>query len=66
MESVAWSPDGRWLATASGDGTVQVYAIDIRDLMALARERVTSHPSEENCQKILHDKCPAFPELSIW
>jgi WD40 repeat protein len=44
--SVAWSPDGKRLATASHDGTVQVYAMDIHDLMALARQRVTAHSSE--------------------
>jgi WD40 repeat protein len=66
VESVAWSPDGKRLATASGDGTVQVYAMDIRDLMALARERMTDQRSEENCQRLTHDTCPAFPKLSIW
>jgi WD40 repeat protein len=64
--SVAWSPDGKRLATASNDQTVQVYGMDIRDLMALARERVTAHPSEEGCKRYLHvDKCPSVPELSF-
>jgi hypothetical protein len=54
------------LATASFDGTAQVYAMDIHDLMALARQRVTAHPSEEGCKKYLHvDKCPPFPEISF-
>jgi len=62
VASVAWSPDGKRLATASHDTTVQVYAIDIRDLMALARERVTAHPSDAACKKYLHvDKCPPLP-----
>jgi WD40 repeat protein len=30
--SVAWSPDGKRLATASDDQTVLVYAVDIREL----------------------------------
>jgi WD40 repeat protein len=65
--SVAWSPDGKRLATGSGDSTVQIYAMDIRDLMALARQRVTAHPSEEACKRYLNvDKCPAIPELSLW
>jgi WD40 repeat protein len=67
VRSVAWSPDGRRLATASDDGMVQVYAMDIHDLMALARHRVTAHPSEEGCKKYLRvDKCPPVPELSFW
>jgi len=62
VSSVAWSPDGKRLATASEDDTVQIYAMDIHDLMALAR--VTAHPSEEGCKKYLHvDKCPPFPSL---
>jgi len=64
---VAWSPDGKRLATAGADRIVQVYAADIRSLMALAGERVTDHPSEEGCRKYLHmDKCPPVPSLSFW
>ncbi|MGA9567697.1 MAG: TIR domain-containing protein [Candidatus Korobacteraceae bacterium] len=67
VSSVAWSPDGKRLATASEDGTVQVYAMDIRSLMKFARQRVTAHPSVENCKKYLHvDKCPPFPTLPWW
>ena len=65
--SVAWSPDGKRLATASRDGTVQVYAMDIHDLMNIARQRVTAHPSDEGCKKYLGvDECPPFPELPWW
>ena len=38
---VAFSPDGKRLATASGDRTVQVYELDVRELLNLARSRVT-------------------------
>jgi len=66
VHSVAWSPDGRRLASTSAD-SVQVYAMDIRVLMDLARQRVTAHPSEEGCKKYLHvDKCSPVPRLSLW
>ncbi len=31
VSSVAWSPDGKRLATGSWDNTAQIYAIDIQD-----------------------------------
>jgi WD40 repeat protein len=66
VTSVAWSRDGKRLATASKDGTVQVYAVDIHELMELARQRVTAHPPQEGCIKYLHvDKCPSVPQLSV-
>jgi WD40 repeat protein len=65
--SVIWRPDGKQLATATDNGTIHIYAMDIRDLMALARQRVTERPSAEGCRKYLHmDKCPPFPELPWW
>ncbi len=56
---VAWSPDGHRLATASRDGTSRVYIVDLDDLVALARSKVTRGLSAEECQKFLHqDSCP--------
>jgi WD40 repeat protein len=67
VKSVAWSPDGHRLATASEDDTVQIYAMDIRDLMELARHRVSAHPSDEGCKKYLGvAKCPPVPTLPWW
>jgi hypothetical protein len=48
---VAYSPDGKRLATASGGGTVQVYALDPRELLTLARSRVTGPFTADQCQR---------------
>ena len=62
VRSVAFSPDGRRLATGSDDQTVQIYALDISDLMKLARTRVTRDLRPEECQKYLHTStCPPLP-----
>ena len=64
VSDVAWSRDGTRLASASADDTVQVYVTDLRDMMALARKRVTAEPSDEGCKRYLQmDKCPAVPNL---
>jgi len=58
----ALSPDGKRLASAGGDGIVQVYAMGIELLMSLARSRVTRNLTLEECRKYLHlDKVPPIP-----
>jgi WD40 repeat protein len=62
VTSVAWSPDGKRLATASVDGTVQVYAMDIHDLLELARSRVTRDLTPDECKRYFQsEKCPPLP-----
>src|SRR5262249_54769273 len=41
VRSVTWTPDAKRLFSAGDDGIIQVYAMDIDLLMALARSRVT-------------------------
>jgi WD40 repeat protein len=59
---VAFCPDGTRLATASADKTVRIYALNIEDLMALARTCVTRSLTAEECRKELHvEQCPPAP-----
>jgi WD40 repeat protein len=64
VNGVAFSPDGTRIATGSGDGTVQVYALDPRELLNLARSRVTRSFTAEECQRYFQSEtCPPLPWL---
>lgn len=59
---VAFSPDGKRLATSSTDKTVQVYVLDIRELIALARTRVTRDLTTQECTRYFQSRvCPPWP-----
>ena len=59
---VAFSADGRRLATADRDGIVQVYALAVKDLMEIARARVTRALSRSECMTYFEtETCPKLP-----
>jgi WD40 repeat protein len=60
LTEVAFSPDGTRLATSGNDGTVRMYVLPIRELIDLARSRLTRGWTEGECQQYLHaESCPS-------
>jgi WD40 repeat protein/DNA-binding SARP family transcriptional activator len=58
VTTVTFSPDGSKLASVSGDGTVRVWALDLDDLIEIAKGQVTRTLSDDECQQYLHvDRC---------
>jgi WD40 repeat protein len=56
---VVFSPDGSMLATAGG-GLVRIWALDIDDLLEIARQQLTRSLTDEECRQYLHvQTCPA-------
>jgi WD40 repeat protein len=53
LHDILFSPDGKFLATG-GESGVHLYLLQINDLIALAKTRVTRSLSAEECQKYLH------------
>jgi len=56
---VSFSPDGAHLVTAGADGNLRIYALQLDDLLALARARLTRGLALNECRKFLHRQtCP--------
>jgi WD40 repeat protein/DNA-binding SARP family transcriptional activator/class 3 adenylate cyclase len=59
MEGVAFSPDGTKLASTSWCDGVRVWALDIDDLLEIARVEAGRSLTEEECRQYLHVvRCP--------
>ncbi len=55
------SQDGTRLAYPADDGTIRVLALDIDDLMELARSRLTRTWTQDECKTYLHvEACPPW------
>jgi WD40 repeat protein len=62
VTGVAFSPDGKLLATSSFDGATRVYILNIPDLFALARTRITRVPTSAECKDYFQtETCPPLP-----
>jgi WD40 repeat protein len=62
IDSVAFSPDSKRLATVGQDGIVQVYALDIQSLLKLAKKRITRPFTPDDCQRYFSGGgCPKTP-----
>ena len=58
---VAFSPDGSRLATVGRNPIVRIYALNIGDLVAIAKSRLTRELTPEECQRFLHvEQCPSL------
>ncbi|MCX6057030.1 MAG: protein kinase [Chloroflexi bacterium] len=59
--SVAFSPDGKQLAVGGKSG-ISIFYLQIQDVIALAKSRVTRTLTKEECRQYLHmDVCPKGP-----
>ena len=57
---MVFSLDGKRLATA--DETIQVYVLDLRELLKIAHRRITRGFTAEGCQRYFQSEtCPALP-----
>jgi WD40 repeat protein len=55
---VAFSPDGTKLASSSGCEGVRIWALDIDDLLEIARREAERSLTDEECRQYLHvDRC---------
>ena len=60
--SAAYSPDGRWIVTASNDGTARVWWWgDVEDLLAEARSRITREFTCQERVQYLHEDLDCGP-----
>ena len=61
-DGIAYSRDGKRIATARANGSVMIYALDIRELLGVARQRVTRNLTPDECKRYFQSEtCPPLP-----
>ena len=59
VTDVAFSPDARRLASTSSCDGVRIWALELEDLLQIAREKLTRSLTQDECRRYLHiDSCP--------
>jgi WD40 repeat protein len=61
VTGIAFSRDGSMLATAGFDGLVRVWALDLDNLIEIARTKLTRGFTDDECRQYLHlpKGCPS-------
>jgi WD40 repeat protein/class 3 adenylate cyclase len=56
---ISFSPDGKRLASAGADGVVRIWALNLDELIRIAKGEVTRGLTDDECRQYLHvDRCP--------
>ncbi|HEX9617563.1 MAG TPA: hypothetical protein VGA03_09095, partial [Anaerolineales bacterium] len=59
LNSVDFTPDSKYLAIPGSDWVARLYAVELEELIALAKSRVTRSLTTEECRLYLNqDQCP--------
>jgi WD40 repeat protein len=59
VSAISFNPDGSQLASVGAEGIVRIWAIDLDDLMEIARSSVTRALTDDECTQYLHTQdCP--------